>query len=253
MTTNRQILVTGATSGLGREMALQLAARGEQVIASGRRLARLTELETHSGITGRQLDLASAADIAVTCDTLPPLSGVILNAGVTFTDPFLSGDFETDAALIQTNVLANVQLIRGLVPTLKQSQGRILIIASLGGLTPLPYQSVYAGSKAFMINFGLSLREELKHENIKVSVFAPGGIKTEMTDIPSMKALEKDLAPVADVATAAVKAYDKMPALTVPGTQNKLIAGLSKLAPRSLLAAQAEKIYRKAHPDLKDS
>lgn len=246
MTTNPNILVTGATSGLGREMALQLAARGEQVIASGRRMERLAELEAQSGITGRQLDLTSSVDIDALCKTLPPLSGVILNAGVTFTDPFLSGDFETDAALIQTNVLANVQLIRGLLPNLKQNQGRILIIASLGGLTPLPYQSVYAGSKAFMINFGLSLREELKHENVKVSVFAPGGIKTEMTDIPSMKALEKDLAPVADVAAAAVKAYNKMPPLTVPGAQNKLIAGFSKLAPRSLLAAQTEKIYRKA-------
>ena len=251
MTTDQQIstphiLVTGATSGLGREMSLQLAARGEQIIASGRRKERLAKLETQLGITGHQLDLASSADINALCETLPPLSGVILNAGVTFTDPFLSGDFDTDAALIQTNVLANVQLIRRLLPTLKQNQGRILIIASLGGLTPLPYQSVYAGSKAFMINFGLSLREELKHENVKVGVFAPGGIKTEMTDIPSMKALEKDLAPVADVAAAALKAYDKMPALTVPGAQNKLIAGLSKIAPRSLLAAQTEKIYRKA-------
>ena len=67
-----------------------------------------------------------------------------------------------------------------------------------------------------------------------------------MTDIPSMKALEKNLAPVDVVAKAAIDAYDKMPALSVPGVQNKFIAGLSKLAPRSFLAGQAEKIYRKA-------
>jgi len=103
-----------------------------------------------------------------------------------------------------------------------------------------------------MINFGLSLREELKHEKVQVSVFAPGGIKTEMTDIPAMKALEKDLAPVTDVAAAAIKAYDKMPALSVPGTKNKLIAGLSKMAPRGYVAAQAEKIYRKARSDMGD-
>ena len=246
MSTGPKVLITGATSGLGREMAIQLAARGEHVLASGRRAERLTELETHAQIEGRTLDLKSAENVNSFCANIEPLSGLILNAGITFADPFLSGDFETDAALIQTNVTANVQLIRGLLPGLKESQGRILIIASLGGLTPLPYQSVYAGTKAFMINFGLSLREELKRENIKVSVFAPGGIKTEMTDIPSMKALEKDLAPVENVAAAAIKAYDKMPALTVPGTQNKLIAGFSKLAPRSFIAAQAEKIYRKA-------
>lgn len=251
MTAKSKILITGATSGLGREMALQLAARGESILASGRRAERLAELEAHDRISAMQLDLTSEKEIADFCQKTGPLSGVILNAGVTYADPFIVGDFEKDAALIQTNVSANVQLIRALLPKLKDSQGRILIIASLGGLTPLPYQAVYAGTKAFMINFGLSLREELKHENIQVSVFAPGGIKTEMTDIPAMKALEKDLAPVADVARAALKAYDTMPALTVPGMQNKLIAGLSKLAPRSLLARQAEKIYRKAHPDLK--
>lgn len=246
MTTDPKILVTGATSGLGREIAIQLAARGNSVMACGRRVERLSELASFGDITGQRLDLTSSEGIEALCKNIEPLSGVVLNAGVTFSDRFLAGDFETDAALIQTNVMANVQLIRGLAPNLKQSQGRILIIASLGGLTPLPYQAVYAGTKAFMINFGLSLREELKHENIKVSVFAPGGIKTEMTDIPSMKALEKDLAPVEGVAAAAIKAYEKMPALSVPGAQNKLIAGFSKLAPRSFVAAQAEKIYRKA-------
>lgn len=251
MTAESKILITGATSGLGREMALQLASRGDRILATGRRTERLSELETQAGVSGLTLDLTSDADIIDFYKQTGPLSGVILNAGITFAEPFLSGDFETDAKLIQTNVTANLQLIRSLLPTLKDNQGRILIVASLGGLTPLPYQSVYAGTKAFMINFGLSLREEFKHENVKVSVFAPGGIKTEMTDIPTMKALEKDLAPVADVARAAIKAYDTMPALSVPGTQNKLIAGLSKLAPRGLLAKQAEKIYRKAHPDLK--
>ena len=246
MASPSKILITGATSGLGREMALQLATRGERILASGRRAERLAELEAEVRIDGLQLDLGSEADIASACENMPPLSGVILNAGVTFSERFLSGDFEIDAALIQTNVIANVQLIRGLLPNLKQNQGRILIIASLGGLTPVPYQSVYAGSKAFMINFGLSLREELKHENVQVSVFAPGGIKTEMTNIPSMKALERNFAPVAEVAADAVKTYDKMPALYVPGRQNKLIAGLSKIVPRSFLAKQAERIYRKA-------
>lgn len=252
MTTNRSILVTGATSGLGREMAIRLAARGQSVIASGRRQTRLNKLDAQENICGLQLDLTSPADIASACAELPSLSGVILNAGITFSDPFLSGNFETDTALIQTNVLANLQLIRALLPELKKQQGRILIIASLGGLTPLPYQSVYAGTKAFMINFGLSLREELKHENVKVGIFAPGGIKTEMTDVPSMKALEKNLAPVEAVADAALKAYERMPALNVPGAQNRLISAFSKLAPRSFIAGKAEKIYREARSGIKD-
>ena len=247
--TDTNIFVTGATSGLGREMAQQLAARGERVIASGRREARLAELETQDRITGLKLNLSNPDDITSAIAKLPPLSGVILNAGITFADSFIAGDLETDMSLIQTNVMANVQLIRELLPTLKINQGRILIIASLGGMTPLPYQSIYAGTKAFMVNFGLSLREELKHENIRVSVFAPGGIKTEMTDIPAMKGLESQMASAADIAAAAIKAYDKMPAITVPGAQNKLIAGVSKILPRGFLAAQTEKIYLKSQKD----
>jgi short-subunit dehydrogenase len=249
MSTATHILITGATSGLGREMAEQLAARGESVIASGRRETRLAELEASNNITGLQLDLNASEDITAACSKLPPLSGVILNAGITFADAFADGDFETDSSLIQTNVMANVQLIRELLPRLKQSQGRILIIASLGGMTPLPYQAIYAGTKAFMVNFGLSLREELKHDNVKVSVFAPGGIKTEMTDIPAMKGLENQMASASDVAAAALKAYDKMPAITVPGAQNKLIAGLAKILPRPFLASQTEKMYLKSQKD----
>lgn len=246
MTQSPKIIITGATSGLGREMALQLAARGESIIACGRRAERLAELEQVSNISGQQLDLSSAENISAFCDNVSTLDGVILNAGITFADKFVNGDSETDSSLIQTNVSANVQLIRGLLPALKANKGRILIIASLGGLTPIPYQSVYAGTKAFMINFGLSLREELKHEDVSVSIFAPGGIKTEMTNIPAMKALEHNLAPVAEVARDAIKAYDKRSALTVPGTQNKIIALASKLGPREIFASKAERIYRKA-------
>ncbi len=241
--------MTGATSGLGREIALQLAARGESVIASGRRENRLAQLKAQENIQTLKLDLTVSDEITRVCASIPPLSGIILNAGITVSDPFISGDIETDSALIQTNVVANLHLIRGLLPKLKTPSGRIFIIASLGGLTPVPYQSVYAGTKAFMINFALSLREELKHENIDVSVFAPGGIRTEMTDIPSMKSLENQLAPAADIAKAAIAAYDKMPAMSVPGFQNKIVAAFSKILPRSFMASQAERIYRKARND----
>ena len=243
------IILTGATSGLGREMALQLAARGDSVIACGRRADRLADLDRLQNISGAALDLSSPEDIEAFCARFKTLPGIILNAGVTFADRFDTGDHTTDMALIQTNVSANLKLIRGLLPALKSGKGRILIIASLGGLTPLPYQAVYSGTKAFMVNFGLSLREELKHNGVRVSVFAPGGIKTEMTDIPAMKALEKDLAPAEDVARAAIKTYDNMPALHVPGAQNKVIALAGKILPKPFLASQTERIYRKAREE----
>jgi len=227
-------------------MTQQLAARSESIIASGRNPARLDELQNIENIEIRQLDLSSNVEISNFCKSIDSLSGLILNAGVTYFDTFETGSFETDAALVQTNVTANLQLIRELLPALKAGNGHILIIASVGGLIPLPYQAVYSGSKAFMINMGLALREEFKPDGIKVSVFAPGGIKTEMTNLPEMKGLEKDLAPVSDVAAAAIKTYDKMPPITVPGWQNKFTAILSKIMPRSFMASQAGSIYKKS-------
>ncbi len=140
MTTDPKILITGATSGLGREMAIQLATRGEYILATGRREDRLTALEAHARITGTALDQTSEADIAKFCAEAGPLSGIILNAGITFTKPFSDGDFETDMALIQTNVISNLQIIRSLLPTLKETQGRILpfpINLSMPGRKPL--------------------------------------------------------------------------------------------------------------------
>jgi len=246
MSSASNILITGATSGLGWEMAHQFAARGNGVIASGRNAARLAELNKTSGIEAWPLDLSSSTDISKFCAEIDTLSGLVLNAGVTYFDTFQSGDFEADSALVQTNITANLQLIRGLLPALKAGQGRILIIASLGGFIPLPYQAVYSGSKAFMINLGLALREELKADGIQVSVFAPGGIKTEMTDLPEFKGLENELAPVSEVAAAALKAFDTMPPIKIPGMQNKTIGLLSKLLPRSFLAKQSGQIYKKS-------
>jgi len=239
MSSASNILITGATSGLGWEMAHQFAARGNGVIASGRNAARLAELNKTSGIEAWPLDLSSSTDISKFCAEIDTLSGLVLNAGVTYFDTF-------QTALVQTNITANLQLIRGLLPALKAGQGRILIIASLGGFIPLPYQAVYSGSKAFMINLGLALREELKADGIQVSVFAPGGIKTEMTDLPEFKGLEKELAPVSEVAAAALKAFDTMPPIKIPGMQNKTIGLLSKLLPRSFMARQSGQIYKKS-------
>ena len=239
-----KILITGATSGLGREIARQLADQGNHILATGRRQSRLETLSEHDLIEGQVLDLNDQTAIEAFCKSIDEIDGIILNAGITFADDFIKGDLETDLALIQTNIVANLQLIRALMPILKANQGRILLIASLGGLVPVPYQSVYAGTKAFLVNFGLSLREELAGTGVSVSIFAPGGIKTEMTDIPAMSHLEKNMAPVKDVAMAAIKAYEKTPSLSVPGFQNKIIAFAGKFLSRAFIAKQAAKIYK---------
>lgn len=243
MNPSPHIIVTGATSGLGQAVAQGLVARGDTVTTTGRRAERLAILD---GAAGYPLDLTDKKAVEAFCKAMAgaPLDGLILNAGVTWSGHFTGGDMDVDDRLITTNITANIQLLRGLLPALTAAQGRVLLVASVGGLTPLPYQAVYSGTKAFIINFGLALREELRPTGVQVGIFAPGGIATEMTDIPQMDGLRNELAPVEDVARAAIAAYDTMAGLSVPGAKNKLLAAAAKLMPRGFMARQGEKIYR---------
>jgi len=250
----RRVLVTGATSGLGETIAVQLAVNyGATVIATGRRSERLErvaariraangEIQTHA------LDVTDTEAVMNLCERLKEegVDDLVLNAGITSVGSFTDSTFDNDQALIDTNVSANLRLIRNLIQPLSYGKtgGRILLVASLGGLVPLPYQSVYAGSKAFLLNFGLSLREELKSHGICVLVFAPGGIATEMTEIAAMDKLRSQLADVDKVASAAIKMFIKRKSLSVPGWQNKVTAALARLLPRSTLASIAGRIYR---------
>jgi short-subunit dehydrogenase len=249
---DQNILVTGASSGLGREIARALAGEGMRLCATGRRTARLDALrsELGEGLTPCQIDMGEPAQMDEFMASLPQreFTGLILNAGVTFADEFMSGSDENDAALFDINVTANLRLMRAQIALWQKTGqgGRILIIASLGGIVPLPYQAVYSGSKAFLVNFGLALREELSGTGIEVIIFAPGGIKTEMTDVEAMAGLQKHLASPEKIGRAAIAAYYGRKALVIPGFENKLAAMLYRVLPRSLVLRQTAKIYRQA-------
>jgi len=264
----RRILVTGATSGLGCTLAKTLATEeGAHVIATGRREERLQQLsaevaalngsdtsdKSKGSIETHALSLTDRDATSKLCATLTEsgIDDLILNAGITRSQPFDQGSFEFDQALLETNVTANLQLIRELLEPLSHNNvgGRILLVASLAGIIPLPYQSVYAGSKAFLVNFGLSLREELKSHGICVLVFAPGGIATEMTDTEAMANMQDQLASPDSVAADAIKMFIARRSLIVPGWQNKLVALLGRLLPRALLASIVGKVYRRAGAD----
>lgn len=250
----KRILVTGATSGLGREVALQLALQsGAYVVATGRRAELLEELKCEVGASSGAIDchvvdLLKTNDLDELITTLinDPIDGMILNAGITFPGKFETADINFYSELIQTNVTSNLRLILGLQETLGSRKGRIAIVASLGGLIPLPYQAVYAGSKAFMINFGQSIREEFKHKGITVSVFAPGGIATEMTSGSEFDHVANNLADARTVASQAIHAYSLGRGLTIPGFAYRCIGLVAHVLPQGVVGKTMEKLYRRA-------
>lgn len=250
------IIITGATSGLGREMALSLATQHQvHVIATGRRKERLESLAASAEKSGGKisiysLDVTDTEAVKVWCESLEnqKIDGVILNAGVTFCDLFENGSFKEDTRLVETNITAILQMTRGLLKPLSENPNgaRLMLVASLGGLLPLPYQAVYAGTKAFVVNYGLSLREELKPKDIDVSIFAPDGFNTEMTDLDAMAGLKSSFKSVEVMSDAAITGFIKRRGLFLPDTSSKFIGLFAKVLPRSFLAGRIKGIYKKA-------
>lgn len=238
----QRILVTGASSGLGRALAVQLAEAGAQVLATARREDRLHALASeHAGIEPHALDLTDARSVSEFCAGIDRLDGAVLNAGVTAVEPFLDGSNVVDAAMVETNIMANVRLARALARPLRG--GRMIFVGSLGGVVPLPYQAVYSGTKAFIRNFGLALRQEWKGE-ISVGIFEPGGIRTEMTDIDALSKLDKHLADVDEVAAELLAFYETDHARRIPGRANRASALAARLLPNPLLTKVMERMYR---------
>ncbi len=257
----RWVLVTGASSGLGREMACQLARDHKaNLILVARRTTALLELKTRleydHGVQCCvvQADLARPQDVdRVFLESVQQgeIYGVILNAGVTHFgrhQDLAWPDFET---LLATNVTSVVRLVNLFVPYLieRRQGGGILLVASLAGLLPVPYQAAYAGTKGFITQFGQSLYQELQGQNVSLTVFAPGGIATEMMASSGLdKGFENSvfLQNVQDCARMALNAFARRAYLAVPGWLNRLQLFFSRFLPRRLLGSISGAVYRKA-------
>ena len=258
------VLVTGASSGLGREMAKQLVQEhGANVIAVARRRDRLEALRDEL-TTGASLvhplvaDLATPADVTrlvAEATQLGDVRGVILNAGVTYYGHALEQDLEAFDKLLATNVTALVHLCQHFARYFqaKKSNGGVLLVSSMAGFAPLPYQAAYAATKAFVTSYGRSLAYELKGKGVDVSVFAPGGIATEMLELSGLnrkfKAGDVGIMSAEECARLALDGFKKRRMLTVPGASNKLMAAGMKLAPNGVLLPAISKIYEGALPE----
>ena len=258
---SRWVLVTGASSGLGKEMACQLARTHKaNLILVARRVERLQELkeslENAYGIQCRiiQADLTNQDDVDRVYHesvSFGEVYGVILNAGITYFGKHLSLDWKAFQNMLATNVTSVVRLVHLFVPYLleKNQGGGIMLISSIAGFLPVPYQSAYAGTKAFITNFGQSLYQELRDENISITVFSPGGIATDMTRDSGLATQFENSVFVQQVepcAEDALRAMINRRYLSVPGKFNQAQLLLSRLVPRKVLGFIAATAYKKA-------
>jgi uncharacterized protein len=252
------VWVTGASSGLGRELASQLANHhGANVVISARRADRLealkTELEASAGVEVRSLvvDLSVPADIERAIATVKEmnLAAVILNAGVGHLGFHHELSWEDFQSMIQTNVIGTVRITGELADWAQRHQFplRIMLVTSLQGFIPIPFQSAYAGTKGFLTNFGLALSQELRGTAVKVQVFAPTGVKTEMTAGARFAKLSSFLLPVELVATQAIRALRKGTTLsTSMGFWERIGMSFERLLPRMVAIRIMGQVYRQS-------
>lgn len=255
------VLVTGASGGLGREIATVLARdEGAHLVLVARREDRLRELAADlARAHGTKCvviaaDLTQPADLDRIFDTAsaePGLRGVVLNAGVTYFGDVLEQSDASISSIVDTNITSVAKLAVRFAGHFKDhGGGTIQLVSSMAGFSPLPFQATYAASKAFVTSFGRSLAFELRGTGVIVSVFAPGGIATEMLETSGLsrgfKPGDPGIMAVDVCARYAVGALVSGQELSIPGVQNALLAATMKLAPHSLVKDVVARLYKKA-------
>ncbi len=185
--TNSCALVTGASSGIGKALARQMATQGYRVIGTARNLDRLSDLteELAEQFLARSLDLNDPASIEAMFADLPStwhsIDVLINNAGhdVGGRQPFADGDCQQWLDIIETNISGLIRITHSVLPhMLKRDHGHIVNIGSTSGLEPVPTTAVYSASKHAVNGFSESLRKELESTGIRVSQILPGMVRT---------------------------------------------------------------------------
>jgi len=252
------VLVTGASSGLGKEMAYQLATKhGAEVVLVARRENQLQELQQAIAAAGGARAHVLPADLSVAaevdkviayCQAIPSFDGAILNAGITHFGEHADLEWDYFEKMVQVNIMSVVRMTNSLFEYFDQRQGqsRIMIVSSMASLFPVPYQSAYSGTKGFLTNFANALSQEVRHGRLKIGAYCPGGIKTEMTAGEDFSTLSKFLEPVEKVAATGIRGFQKGKMTFVPGLLNNFTCFLGRLLPRDFMTRQTGKIYRKA-------
>jgi len=251
------VLVTGASSGLGREMARQLAQKhGAHVIAVARRRQRLDELKTELEGHGVQVltieaDLSRLADVDRVVDEATrdrELYAAILNAGVTHFGPHDQLSWDDFQRMLDTNVTGVARMTSLLIPKIEAAgkAGGLMLVASMAGITPVPYQTAYSATKAFLVHLGAGLWHELQGRPISITTFAPGGVVTEMTAGESFEPLRGWLMPVEGAAREGLEAFRRRRYLHVSGAANRIGSAFTRFLPQQTLVGWVAASYRRA-------
>jgi short-subunit dehydrogenase len=237
-------LITGASAGIGREFALQLAPYAGTIILLARRTDRLEALRAELlrmnpglRVLCETVDLADAAQVSAFCERLQAdgseLDFLINNAGFGDAHAFEDAEWSKIERMLQVNIVALTALCHHLIPLLRRSRpGAILNVSSVASILPVPDLAVYAATKAYVSSFTEALRAELRGTGITVSQLCPGPVDTEFQLVARDGSVEGAGQPgsewikvtAADAARAGLRAVARDRARVFPGLAVQLVA-----------------------------
>ncbi len=256
---NETALITGASSGIGRELAKLFAQSGRNLILVARSQAKLEELRqllvskhsVHVEVIVADLAKVDAAENLVAEVNARKLVADVLvnNAGFGELGRFDQIDDSRQLNMVRLNVVTLMHLTRLLLPEmLKRKRGGILNVASTAAFQPGPNMAVYYATKAFVLSFSEAIHEELIDTKIKVVCLAPGPTKTgfgEDSGMDDITIFSGNVMDVAQVARVGFNAYEKNKAIVIPGFKNKFGAFLTRLFPRSITRKLVKRMQSK--------
>jgi len=252
MCANSLAIVTGASSGIGRELAHIAAGRGyDLIIAADQPLAETAaELQTLGAqVQTVEADLATmrGGDQVYAAAAGRPIAALMANAGHGLGGGFLDQDFDEVMHVINTNITGTIYLLQQIGKQMReQRHGRILITGSIAGYMPGTFQAVYNGTKAFIDSFALALRNEIKDTGVTVTCLMPGVTDTNFFERAGMMdtqvGTQQDKDDPAEVAEVGFKAMLDGEADVVVGLSNKLQVAMSGIVPAEVLAERHRKM-----------
>jgi hypothetical protein len=251
-------LVTGASSGIGAELARELAARGHGVTLVARRRDRLQEL-------ARELKAEHGVQANVSvCDLASPAARgrlfaavkrrgldvdvLVNNAGFGSGGLFHELDAETELNMVRTNVEAVLHLCAEFVPPMvERGYGSVLNVASVAAFQPVPRQVTYAATKSFVLSFTDGLTADLHGTGVSATSLCPGPVPTEFGEVAAIDENLMSIPGVSvspqDTARQAIAGLDAGKRVVIPGPATRATAVLGRLAPRWLTLETMRRFY----------
>ncbi|MGO9305158.1 MAG: SDR family NAD(P)-dependent oxidoreductase [Candidatus Korobacteraceae bacterium] len=258
----KTVLITGASSGIGLELADLFASDGYRLVLVARNRAALRQLgdqlQSRYGVEVRisPKDLAHPAAPIELYQELQEanivLDVLVNNAGFGGSGAFLQTDWSNESEMIHVNIVALTHLSKLFLPQIRAREGKLLNVASVAAFAAGPYMAIYYASKAFVLHFSEALAEELSGTGTTVTCLCPGPVITnfqQRAHLGESHTKSPLLVDVREVARAGYEGMKQGKRLVIPGWKNRLLTEGLRLTPRSLVTKVISRMHesKKSH------